>query len=87
MKKAVDFMILKSDASEMEYFGRVVLEDGVIFYDGLSENFIRELNDFGVIGDPKEGPIFPKDGEKFLCALQREFSGSMLRASAVHDVM
>ncbi len=86
MRKVVDFTVLDGDAMDMVPFGRVVLENGIISFDGLSEHFIRELHCYGVIGDPKEGPLFPRDGERFLEALHREFSGSALRASAVHDV-
>lgn len=86
MKKIVDFKTLNGDTMKMEQFGRVILEDGNVSYEGLTPHFIKEMNDFGVIGyPPSAGPIFPKDGAKFLEALQREFSGSMLRASAVRE--
>lgn len=85
MKKIVDFKTLNGDTMKMEQFGRVILEDGDVSYEGLTPHFIKEMNDFGVIGSAKVGPLFPRDGLVFLEALQREFSGSMLRASAVRE--
>ena len=81
MRKVVDIRVLNTEKLQMETVGRVIYEDGVIFYENLSKRFIKDLNDFGIIGNPKDGPLFPRDGEKFIDSLHLEYKGSTIRAT------
>jgi hypothetical protein len=88
VKKEVIIQTFDTDASEMKYSGRVILsEDGAITFRDLSEKFIADLNDFGVVGLGKDGQLFPSDGEKFLDALRMECNRStFVHASSVRAV-
>ncbi len=79
--KYVDFALYGDDGSP-EYAGTVQLEeDGRITFQALPTKMVSELIRYGVRGiGGKE--IKVDEGEAFLEALQYEFSGSRLRASA-----
>ena len=86
MRKVVDFLETNFDTMKQEPSGRVILEDGIIRFEDMNERFIRDLYDFGIIGGKPPHPLFPKDGLQFLEGLQREFSGSAVRATAPREV-
>jgi hypothetical protein len=85
VKKEVIIKTFDTDASEMKYSGRVILsEDDAITFHDLSEKFIADLNDFGVVGLGKDGILYPSDGEAFLDALRMECNRcTMMSASEV----
>jgi hypothetical protein len=84
VKKIVDINIADPDPGNMVHFGSIIFENDRISYEGLNERFIKSL-DFGIIGLSNDGVLYPKDGERFMYALQREFSGSAFRATAVRE--
>ena len=63
---------------EWEKIGSVILEGGAIRFEGLPARFVREMNDFGVVGLGKDGQLFPKDGARFLRALYLETNRTTL---------
>lgn len=78
--KVVEFYSTTEDGQESA--GQVVMDNtGKIFFAGMSKALIETLKN-GVRG-PKGKRLVPKDGIKFLEALQFEFTGSYLRASEV----
>lgn len=85
MKKIVYLTRMNAEGTGHVPAGRVVLEGGTIRYEDLNEKFIATLNE-GIIGRAADGVLYPADGLRFLEGLQREFSGTMIRASEVYEI-
>ncbi|HEU01790.1 hypothetical protein LCGC14_0519150 [marine sediment metagenome] len=77
----VEIWRLTEDTGEDRLDGRVRLVDGRIRFEGLSETFVANLHEDGILGKHADrGEVFPKDGRKFLDALPFEFFSAYLRA-------
>lgn len=78
--------INRTTESGPEEIGRVVLDDGVITFQGdFTKNMVEDMREG--VRDPESGTNFtPKSGIRFLKVLKFKFSGSMIRATDVIEV-
>ena len=73
------------DGTKWRKAGSVILsENGIIQFIGMNKRSIREMNTYGCCGNGRDGPRYPRDGEKFLDALVEE-TGRCSRVRALRS--
>lgn len=78
----VEIFEVQSDGTKKE-FGKAVLKDGQVLFEGLDGSQIRELEEYGILFNGKE--FFPTDGKAFMKLLPLYFSGSRVRAEVAEE--
>ena len=82
--KRVKLLRIRGDGVQ-DHFATVLFDGKQMTYDGLSTNTIRDFEKYGI--NAKDEILYPNDGLKFLEGLKYEFSGSIIRATNVEDVI
>ena len=77
-------LLRTEDNGGQDHFATILFDGKLVTYDGLSPNYIRDFEKYGIYVGNKT--FYPKDGLTFLENLKYAYSGSVIRATDMEEI-